>query len=97
MDWSLSLLQNYSSNPGHARARARGKIFAQRVIGVPQGQYDNNDYLDGQWKQISSDGELAIRGWHPSQPDDPFALGEDTGRSLLEMSNSRGVFTWKKR
>ncbi len=101
MDWSVLLVQTYSSNPGRVRMTARGKIqvSAQRVMGVSGGQYNNTQYLDNRGSQVGSDVELAIRGWYPGQPDDTFrlALDEGVGRSPLEMSNSRGVFAWAKK
>jgi len=100
MDWSVLLVQTYASNPGRVQMTARGKIqvSTQRVMGVPGGESNNTRYLDARWGQVSPDVTLAVRGWDTGQPEDPFQLAIDqgSGRLLLEMTNSRGTFTWTK-
>jgi hypothetical protein len=101
MDWSVMLVQTHVKAPGRVRMTARGQIqvSTQRVVGVPGGKYNNTEYLDSRWGQVSSDVTLAVRGWTPGEQEDPFRLSLDKsseGRVLLEMVNSRGTFTWTK-
>ncbi len=101
MNWSVLLQQTYTANPGRVRMTARGRIQvgSQKVLGIQGGQYNNTQYLDNRWGQVSSDVVLAIRGWSSGQPEDAFQMSIDEGGGgslLLQMSNSRGTFTWRK-
>jgi len=101
-DWSVLLEQTYSPNPGKVRMTARGivQLGAQQtqMVGVKGGQFNNNQYLDSKWGQVSEDVELAVRGWSSGQ-EDRFTISLDTQageRQILQMMNSRGVFFWVK-
>lgn len=101
MNWSVLLRQTYVANPGRVRMTARGRIQigSLKVLGITGGQYNNTHYLDHRWGQVSSDVVLAVRGWSPGQPEDAFQMSVDEGLGgslLLQMSNSRGTFTWRK-
>jgi hypothetical protein len=100
-DWVVMVEQTFTSNPGKVRMTARGKVqlATKQMEGVPGGEFNNTHYLDAQWGQVSSDVNLAVRGWDTGSPNDYFTLSLDTqsgGRQILEMKNSRGTFTWVK-
>ncbi len=102
-DWSVLLVQTYSTDPGKVRMTARGQIQLDSqppyLIGVQGSQFNNTSYLDSKWGQVSADVTLAVRGWNYGSPEDRFTISIDTpsgGQQLLQMKNTRGVFTWKK-
>jgi hypothetical protein len=100
-DWSVLLEQTFVADPGQVRMTARGKIGidTKRMQGVEGGEFNNTHYLDAKWGQVSSDVDLAIRGWDSGSEPDPFTVSLDTqssGKQILQMSNSRGTFLWIK-
>lgn len=101
MNWSVLLRQTFASNPGQVRMTARGKvnIGSKKVLCIKGGQYNNTHYLDNHWGQVSPDIQLAVRGWCIGQPEDAFQISiEEVGDGGLwmQMSNSRGTYTWRK-
>ncbi len=99
--WNVLLQQRYSSNPGQVKMTARGRVLIQdqKLEGVTGGKDNSTDYLDDRWGQVSSDIELAVRGWDSAVSPDPFTISTNTdsnGTTLLQMRNSRGTFTWRK-
>lgn len=99
--WSVLLQQEYATNPGQVRMVARGRVLIgeRKLEGVTGGQDNNTHYLDERWGQVSSDVELAVRGWNPGANPDSFTISTNTssnGITLLQMTNSRGTFTWRR-
>jgi len=100
-DWTVLLEQTLTPDPGRASMTARGTILldSHEVVGVIGGEFNKTHMLDNKWGKVSSDVELAVRGWGILSPEDRFKLSLDTqrsGRQLLQMKNSRGTFTWIK-
>jgi hypothetical protein len=102
-DWSVLAEQTHTSDPGKVRMTARGKIQldpqAPQMVGVSGGGFNNTHYFDSKWGQVSDDVNLAVRGWDPGNPEDKFRLSLDSqagGKQILQMTNSRGIFTWTK-
>lgn len=103
-DWSVVLTQKHTPNPAKIRMMARGKflISTMEVTGVEGGKYNKDIGIKGQpnWGNLSSSETLAVRGWTYQKPEDSFQISIDertNGAFLMEMKNSWGVFTWKKK
>jgi len=99
-DWTATLEQIFT-NPGKVIMTARGNVQlgTKQIKGEQGGEFNNTNYLDVRWGQVSSDVNLAVRGWDIGGLDDYFMLSLDTqsgGKQILEMKNSRGTFTWVK-
>jgi len=102
-NWSVLLEQTSVADPGKVRMTARGKVQldsrAPQIVGVRGSAFNNDQYLDSKWGQISQDVTLAVRGWANGGPEDRFTLALDSqaaGKQILQMTNSRGTFVWTK-
>ena len=102
-NWSVLVEQTFVADPGKVRMTARGKIQldsrSPQMVGVRGGEFNNTQYLDSKWGQVSQDVNLAVRGWDNASPEDKFTFALDTqagGKQILQMTNSRGTFTWTK-
>lgn len=101
-DWSVLAEQTYTADPGKVRITARGNVQLgpqPSLVGVRDGAFASTHYLDSKWGQISSDVELALRGWTAGGQEDGFTVSLDAQageRQVLQMVNSRGTFSWIK-
>ena len=100
-DWKVLCEQAFTNNPGRVEMTARGQIDidTMQIQGVQGGEYNEDNYLDNKWGQMSTEMSLAVRGWDYVDPNDPFRITIDEqsgGKLILQMKNSFGTYVWVK-
>jgi hypothetical protein len=100
-DWDVLVEQAFISKPGKVRMTARGQIqLDSRMVGIQGGQFNKTSDVDGAGFEVSPGVQLAVRGWDNPDLVDRFTLALDTqarGSLILQMKNSKGIFTWKRK
>ena len=100
-DWDVIVEQTFVAKPGKVRMTARGQVqLDSRMVGVQGGEFNKTSDVDGTGFDVSSDVQLAVRGWANPDRVDRFTLALDTqasGSLILQIKNSKGIFTWTKK
>ncbi len=98
-NWTVNVEQTNVVDPGKVKMTARGQVQLGSqppiMTGVQGGEFNNTQYLDAKWGQVSDDVDLAVRGWTVADEDQfTLALDQQGGKTILQMKNSRGTYTW---
>lgn len=96
VDWSLVIQQVGERGPPRARIECRGRLdLGTRTVNGTPGPGNRSIDWDRNIMSVEKYVWLAYCGWNAGAPPAPFGVSLEGG--LLQMSNSRGRFTWRRK